>query len=84
MSNAAERALPSFSLSETASQVAEAWRQWRRSFWYYIDGKGITNAPRKTAQLVHLADMEVQDISEDLADPGPVDEDGDNEYVFVN
>ena len=45
-----------------------------------IDGKGITNAVRKKAQLLHLAGMAVQDIYEALPDPGPVN--AEEEDVF--
>ena len=34
------------------------------------DGKGIDNVCKKTSQLLHFAGMEVQDILEDLQDPG--------------
>ena len=81
MSNSVERALPPLDLTGSSSQVAERWRQWKRSYQYYIDGKGITNPSRKKAQLLHLAGMEVQDIYEDLPDPGPLNADQDNEYV---
>ena len=37
----------------------------------------------KNAQLLHLAGMEVQDIYEDLPDPGPLNADQDNEYMYV-
>ena len=81
MANSVERALPPLDLTGSSSQVAERWRQWKRSYQYYIDGKGITNASRKRAQLLHLAGMEVQDMYEDLPDPGPVNAAEDNEYV---
>lgn len=81
MSNSVERALPPLDLTGSSSQVAERWRQWKRSYQYYIDGKGITNPSRKTAQLLHLAGMEVQDIYEDIPDPGPLNANEDNEYV---
>ena len=81
MSNSVERALPPLDLTGSSSQVAERWRQWKRSYQYYIDGKGITSASRKTAQLLHLAGMEVQDIFQDLPDPGPINAEQDNEYV---
>ena len=60
--------------------VAERWRQWKRSYEYYIDGKGITQAGRKKSQLLHLAGLEVQDIFEDLVDPGPVNATTDDVY----
>ena len=81
MSNSVERALPPLDLTGSSSQVAERWRQWKRSYQYYVDGKGITNPSQKKAQLLHLAGMEVQDIFEDLPDPGPINADEDNEYV---
>ncbi len=81
MSNSVERALPPLDLTGSSSQVAEWWRQWKRSYQYYIDGKGITNASRKRAQLLYLAGMEVQDIFQDLPDLGPINAEEDNEYV---
>ena len=81
MSNSVERAFPPLDLTGSSSQVAERWRQWKRSYQYYIDGKGITSASRKTAQLLHLAGMEVQDIFQDLPDPGPINAEQDSEYV---
>ena len=42
MTNSLERALPPMDLSGSASKVAERWRQWKRSYEYYIDGKRIT------------------------------------------
>ena len=80
MSNSVERALPPLDLTGSSSQVAERWRQWKRSYQYYIDGKGITNAGRKKAQLLHLAGMEVQVIFEDLPDPGPVNAEEDDVF----
>ena len=80
MSNSVERALPPLDLTGSSSQVAERWRQWKRSYQYYIDGKGNTNAGRKKAQLLHLAGMEVQDIFEDLPDPGPVSAEEDDVF----
>ncbi|KAK2557457.1 Uncharacterized protein P5673_020188 [Acropora cervicornis] len=61
-------------LSGSASQVAEKWRKWKRAFEYYAEGEGIDNARKKTSQLLHFAGMEVQDIFEDLQDPGPIPE----------
>ena len=40
--------------------------------------KDIDNVRKKTSQLLHFAGMEVQDIFEDLQDPGPIPEAGDN------
>ena len=80
MASSGKRALPPLDLTGSSSQDAECWRQWTRSYQYYIDGMGITNASRKRAQLLHLAGMEVQDMYEDLPDPVPVIAEQDNEY----
>ena len=80
MSISSERALPPMHLSGSASKVAERWRQWKRSYEYYMDGKGITQARRKKSQLLHLAGLEVQDIFEDFVDLGPVNATTDDVY----
>lgn len=80
MANSSERALPPMDLSGSAAKVVERWRQWKRSYEYYIDGKGITQARRKKSQLLHLAGLEVQDIFEDLVNPGPVNSTTDDMY----
>ena len=78
-----EKHLPPLDLTGPASQVAERWRKWKRAFEYYAEGKGIENVRKKTSQLLHFAGMEVQDIFEDLQDPGPVPEEGDNAYKIA-
>ena len=80
MANWSERALPPMDLSGSASKVAERWRQWKRSHENYIEGKGITQAERKKSQLLHLAGLKVQDIFEDLVDPGPINATADDVY----
>ena len=75
-----EKHLPPLDLTGPASQVADRWRKWKREFEYYAEGKGIDNVRKKTSQLMHFAGMEVQDIFEDLQDPGPVPAEGDNAY----
>ena len=75
-----EKHLPPLDLTGPASQVADRWRKWKRAFEYYAEGKGIDNVRKKTSQLLHFAGMEVQDIFEDLQDPGPVPAEGDNAY----
>ena len=75
-----EKHLPPLDLTGPASEVADRWRKWKRTFEYYAEGKGIDNVRKKTSQLLHFAGMEVQDIFEDLQDPGPIPEAGDNAY----
>ena len=79
----ANKGLLPMDLSGSASQVAEKWRKWKRAFEYYAEGKGIDNARKKTSQLLHFAGMEVQDIFEDLQDPGPIPETGDNAFKIA-
>ena len=38
----------------------------RKSFQFYVDGRGITAAARRKALLLHCAGMEVQEIFETL------------------
>ena len=75
MTNSVERALPPLDLTGSLSQVAERWTLATvETIVSVIDGKGITNPAWKKAQLLHLAGMVVQDIYEDLPDPGPVND----------
>ncbi|XP_015755918.1 PREDICTED: uncharacterized protein LOC107335405 [Acropora digitifera] len=70
----ASEGLSPMDLSGSASQVAEKWRKWKRAFEYYAQDEGIDNARKKTSQLLYFAGMEVQDIFEDLQEPGPIPE----------
>ena len=76
----ANKGLLPMDLSGSALQLAEKWRKWKRAFEYYADCKGIDNTRKKTSQLLHFSGMEVQDIFEDLQDPGPIPETGDNAF----
>ena len=63
---------------EESTSVGPRWWRWRKSFQFYVDGRGITAASRKKALLLHCAGMEVQEIFETLMDPGaPAGEDDD-------
>ena len=77
----ANKGLLPMDLSGSASQVAEKWRKWKRPFEYYAEGKGIVNARKKTSQLLHFAG--IQDIFEDLQDPDPIPETGDNAFKIA-
>ena len=63
----------------SAAQVADRWRKWKRAFEYYTKGQSLSKASKKTAQMLHFAGMELQDLFEDLQDPSPVPEE-DDEY----
>jgi len=81
MANSEERVSPPLDLTCSASQIAERWKRWRRSYEHYIDhGKGITQAGRKNSQLLHLAGKEVSDIYEDLVDPRSTNTSTDDAY----
>lgn len=64
------RELSRISLTGSAAEVAENWKRWRRSFSYYVEGKGIVDPLRLKSLLLHYAGAEVQDLFEDLVDPG--------------
>ena len=70
-------------LSGSASQVAEKWWKWKRSFEYYAQGKGIDNARQKTSQFLHFAGIEVHNIFKDLQDPGPIPETDNNAFKIA-
>ena len=67
-------------LSGSASQVTSRWRKWKRAFQQYTEGNTITGAYRKKSQLLHLAGLQLQDMNEDLRDPGSADAETDDEY----
>ena len=75
-----EKHLPSLDLTGLALQVADRWRKWKHTFECYANEKGIDNVRKKMSQLLHFTAMEVQDIFEDLQDPGTILEVGDNAY----
>jgi len=81
--NMTEKHLPPLDLTVTALQVAHRWRKWKRAFEYYSEGEGIDNVREKTSQLLHFAGMEVRDIFEDVQDPRPISEVGDNAYKIA-
>ena len=72
------RGIKPFDCRGDSTSVGPRLRRWRKSFQFYVDGRGITAAARKKALLLHCAGMEVQEIFETLTDPGaPVGEDDD-------
>ena len=71
--------LPTLDINGPAAQVLDRWKRWKRAFLYYVDGQGLMDAGKKTAQMHHFAWFDVQDLFEDLRDPGPIPEEGDDE-----
>ena len=55
-----------------SSQVANNWQKWKDTFKYYATGKGLEITRKKTSQVLHFTEMEVQDIFEDLVQPDPM------------
>ena len=72
MDSSTSTPLPPLDLQGSSAVVAERWKRWRRAFEYYCDAKGISTSAKKKSTLLHLLGMDVQDLFEDLADPGPV------------
>ena len=70
---------PVFDLSGPAPQVANRWRKWKRAFEYYAEGQSLTDPKKKTAQFVHFAGMDLQDLLKDLPDHNPLAS-GDDAY----
>ena len=53
--------LPNFDVSNVTG-IASKWKRWRRAFELYATGKGIEDAAKAKALLLHTAGMDVQDI----------------------
>ena len=63
-----------------STSVGLRWRRWRKSFQFYVDGRGITAAAWKRALLLHCAGAEVQEIFETLMDPAVPEGEDDDVY----
>ena len=68
--------LPGFSVVGVPHEVVAWWKKWRRSFQYYVEGRGITDEACLQSMLLHFAGPAVQDLSE------TVKEDSDEGNVF--
>ena len=60
------------------SVIGQRWKRWMRSFTYYVQARGLTDAEQKKALLLHLAGQDVQDIFETL--PEAAGEEGEDVY----
>ena len=75
--------LPIFDCNGDASSVGPRWKRWLKAFSFYVEGKGITNAPQMRYLLLHSAGMEVQDIYETLTDiPFEATEEGETDNAY--
>eukprot|EP00117_Sycon_ciliatum_P022463 scpid41478/ scgid19373/ Uncharacterized protein K02A2.6 len=61
-----EKPLKRLDVTGPAHVVAERWRKWKRSFSYYVVGKGITDKTRAKALLLHFGGEGIQDIYDTL------------------
>ena len=48
------------------TSVSPRWKRWKKSFEFFVDGKGVTNTKQKRALLLHCAGPDVQEIFETL------------------
>ena len=44
------------------TSVSPRWKRWRKSFQFYVEGKGIKDANQKKFLLLHCAGADVQEI----------------------
>jgi hypothetical protein len=51
---------------DPSGEAGPRWRRWRKSFEYYVIGRGIKEDERKKALLLHCAGPEVQEIFDTL------------------
>ena len=65
-----------FDISGPAYEVSARWTKWRRSFTYYVEGKGITDQSHLRSLLLHHAGVALQDRYATLAE----DSEEDNVY----
>ena len=60
---------PPFSVTQEPSSVASRWKKWIKSFKFYLEATGITNAVQKRALLLHVVGPEIQEIFSTLPEP---------------
>ncbi|KXJ26321.1 hypothetical protein AC249_AIPGENE305 [Exaiptasia diaphana] len=65
--------LKAFDPTGDVTSVGPRWKRWKRSFQYYLTGRGIKDDDRKKALLLHLAGERVHDIFDGLAEPEVVE-----------
>ena len=63
--------ISTFDCKSDPSSISTRWKRWRKSFEFFVVGKGVKDDEQKTALLLHCAGIEVQDIFDTLKDPGP-------------
>ena len=69
-------ALCHLDLTGPAHVVSDRWTKWKRSFDYYIQARGVTDADRKRSTLLHLAGPAVQDLYDTLTEDTSTPDDG--------
>ena len=68
MAEGHDPALPGFYVVGAPHEVAVRWKKWRRSFQYYVEGRGITDNARLRSMLLHFAGPAVQELFETLTE----------------
>ena len=61
---------PFVPLGDASSELGPQWDTWKRSFEYYVIGRGITDPKRKRALLLHCAGIQVQEVFATLTNTG--------------
>lgn len=69
-----------FDCKGNPTSVGPRWRRWNRSFEFFLEAKAIAKDSQRKALLLHCAGQDVQDILDNLTDPGLVPE-RDSEYA---
>ena len=55
-----------FDCKGDVTSVSPRWKRWKKSFEFFVDGKGVTSVKQKRALLLHCAGTDVQEIFETL------------------
>jgi len=63
-----------FDCKGNPTSIGPRWQQWKRSFEFFLEAKGVKKDSQRKALLLHCAGQDVQDIFDTLTDPGPVPE----------
>ena len=61
--------LQPFDCKGEATAMAPRWKKWRKSFEYFVVGKGVRDDEQKKALLLHCAGTDVQELYDTLPDP---------------
>ena len=77
-----DSSIPKFDCKGDTTSLAQRWKRWKRSLEYYITSRGLKDAAQKKALLLHHGGMDMQDLFENLADPGVPEGQNDDADVY--